>query len=104
MAAERRQEEARAAFGEAPIGEMYMEKDPERMCRAVRQTKRPCLAFKLLGAGRNIASRQQVEAAFRFAFENIKRTDAVIVGMFPKYKDEITENADIVRQLAGPVS
>ncbi len=100
----RTREEARARFGEAPIGEIYMEKDPERMCNAVRRTKRPCLAFKLLGAGRTIGSRQQVEAAFRFAFEHIKPSDAVIVGMFPKYKDEIVENASIVRHLAGPVS
>ena len=27
------------------------------------------------------------------AFENIKPTDAVIVGMCPRFKDEISENA-----------
>jgi anti-sigma factor ChrR (cupin superfamily) len=36
---------------------------------------------------------------FRFAFEHIKPTDAVIVGMCPKFKDEIAENAGIVRKL-----
>jgi hypothetical protein len=95
-------EEARAQFGEAPIGETYMEKDPERMCKMIRQTKKPCLAFKLFGAGRRINTPQQVEGAFRFAFANIKPTDPVIVGMFPKYKDEITENTNLVRKiLAG---
>ena len=92
-------EEARAEFKEAPIGETYMEKDPERMCRMIRQTKKPCLAFKLFGAGRTVNSRQQIESAFHFALNNIKPTDAIIVGMFPKYTDQVTENASIVRKL-----
>ena len=36
-------EESRAQFGEAPVGETFMEKDPERMCKMLRQTKRPSL-------------------------------------------------------------
>jgi hypothetical protein len=92
-------EEARAEFKEAPIGETYMEKDPERMCRVIRQTKKPCLAFKLFGAGRTVNSRQQIESAFRFALTNIKPGDAVIVGMFPKFSDQVTENVSIVRKL-----
>ena len=98
----RTQEEAREAFNEAPIGETYMEKDPERMCKMIRQTKKPCLAFKLLGAGRTVNTPEQVEGAFRFAFANIKPTDAVIVGMFPKYTDQVGENTEMVREiLAG---
>ena len=92
-------EESRAAFGEAPIGETYMEKDPERMTRMIRQTKKPCLAFKLFGAGRTINTPQQVEGAFRFALTNIKPTDAVIVGMFPKFRDEVAENTALVRKI-----
>lgn len=92
-------EEARAEFKEAPVGETYMEKDPERMCKMIRQTKKPCLAFKLFGAGRTIGSRQQVEAAFRFAFANIKPTDPVIVGVFPRFSDQVGENIGIVRGL-----
>jgi hypothetical protein len=95
----RTKEEARAAFGEAPVGEIYMEKDPERMTRAVRATRRPCLAFKIFGAGRTVQNRAQVEQSFRFALSNIKPGDALIVGMFPKFKDEITENVEIVRGL-----
>jgi hypothetical protein len=90
----RTREEARREFGEAPLdsGGMFLEGDPARMCRFVRQTKKPCLAFKILGAGRNTERPAQIDAAFKFAFENIKRTDAVIVGMCPKFKDEIAEN------------
>lgn len=95
----RTKEETRAVFGEAPLGEAFFEKDPERMCAKVRQTSKPCLAFKVLGAGRNVASRETVEAAFRFVFSSIKPTDAVIVGMCPKFKDEPLENAEIVRSI-----
>lgn len=92
-------EEARAEYGEAPINEIYMEKDPERMCRMVRQTKKPCLAFKLFGAGRTIGSPEEVERAFRFALSNIKPADAVIVGMFPRYRDEVRMNTELVRRI-----
>jgi hypothetical protein len=92
-------EEARAQFGEANIGEIYMEKDPERMTRMVRVTKRPCLAFKVFGAGRRIDTPAQVEEALRYVITNIKPGDAMIVGMFPRYKDEITENANLVSRI-----
>jgi len=92
-------EEARAEFGEAPLGEIFMEKDPERMCKMIRQTKKPCLAFKLLGAGRSINTTEQVERAFRFAFSNIKPTDAVIVGMYPRFTAEVADNAGLVRRI-----
>jgi hypothetical protein len=90
-------EETRAQFGEAPLGEPFMEKDPERMCKMIRQTKKPCLAFKLLGAGRASANPAAVERAYRFAYSNIKPGDAAIVGMFPKFRDEVKENAELVR-------
>jgi hypothetical protein len=92
-------EESREQFGEAPVGETFMEKDPERMCKMLRQTKRPCLAFKLLGAGRTSNSPQQVEKAFRFAYANIKPGDAAIIGMFPRYRDEVKENTDLARRI-----
>jgi len=95
----RTREEARAEFNEAPLGEIFMENDPARMCKRIRQTKKPCLAFKVFGAGRSIGSPQAVEQAFRFAFDNIKLTDALIVGMFPRFNDEVTQNTSTVRRI-----
>ncbi|QOY90316.1 hypothetical protein [Paludibaculum fermentans] len=93
-------EEARALLGgERPLGETFLEKDPVRMTNVIKKISKPCLAFKLLGAGRAGGSRDNIEAAFRFAYQNIKPGDAAIVGMFPKFKDEITENCSIVRQI-----
>lgn len=92
-------EEARREFGEAPIGEIYYEKDPERMCKVIRQTRKPCLAFKLLGAGRLINNKGAIEKAFRYALTNVKSTDAIIVGMYPRFSDHVRENTDMVRSI-----
>lgn len=91
--------QAREQYGEAPIGEIYMEKDPERMTEVIRQTSKPCLAFKLFGAGRTVRSSDEVERCLRFAYDNIKPTDACIVGMFPKFSDEVAENTGLVRKI-----
>ncbi len=92
-------EEARAEFGESTVGETYMERDPERMCRMIRATRKPCLTFKVFGAGRSSDSAEDREKAVRFALSNIKPTDAIIVGMYPRYTDHVKENADLVRRV-----
>jgi hypothetical protein len=80
--------------------EIYLQSDPPRMYRVMRQTRKPCFAFKILAAGR-IPDRG-VDQAFRTAFESIKPTDGIYVGMFPRVKDEVRENAERVhRILAG---
>ena len=94
----RNPEEQRAEFNEATVGEPYFEKDPERMCKMIRQAKKPCFAFKILAAGRNIKTPQAVEGAFRFMYQNIKPQDGVIIGMFPRFKDEIAQNAALARK------
>ncbi|MBI3280517.1 MAG: hypothetical protein HYZ57_11815, partial [Acidobacteria bacterium] len=38
--------------GHRPIGEVYLPGDPPRMCAAIRKTKKTCLAYKVLAAGR----------------------------------------------------
>jgi len=70
----------------------FLPSDPPEMCRVIRQTDKPCLAFKILAANRNCRSQDQVRQAFQFAFANIKATDAVVVGVFTKYLDQITLN------------
>lgn len=77
--------------------ELYLKSDPARMYRVMRQTRKPCFAFKILAAGR--VPDNGIEQAFRTAFESIKPTDAVYVGMFPKFKDEVQENAEIVHRI-----
>jgi hypothetical protein len=82
-----------------PVGDYnFFKDDPLVMTQVIRQVKQPCLAFKILGAGRQCSSQESVSAAFQFAFENIKPTDGVIVGMFPWAYDEIGANAGYTRR------
>jgi hypothetical protein len=78
-------------------GELYLKSDPARMYKVIRQTRKPCFAFKILAAGR--IPERGIEQAFRTAFESIKPTDGIYVGMFPKFKDEVRENAEMVHRI-----
>jgi hypothetical protein len=77
--------------GELPEmpGNVYLQDDPPRMYKVLRQIQKPCVVYKILAAGRVSSP----EAAFRQAFQSIKPTDFVCVGMFPRIKDEIKEDA-----------
>ncbi len=77
--------------------EIYVQSDPPRMYKVMRQTKKPCFAFKVLAAGRITGT--AVEQAFRTAFDSIKPTDGIYVGMFPRYHDEVKDNAEIVQRI-----
>jgi hypothetical protein len=99
----RTREELKALLGRVPIPvkEVYLEEDPPRMYAAMRQTDKPCLAFKILAAGRLCDKPEWVEAAFRSTFAQIKANDAVIVGMYPEYEDQVTINAEYVRRFSA---
>jgi hypothetical protein len=96
----RDQEAVRAGLGDLPVDELYLRGDPARMTAVVRQVAKPCLGFKILAAGRMCTTRASIESAFEFAFRNIKKTDGVIVGMFPVLTDEIAEDAALAREFA----
>ena len=81
-----------------PVGEVYLKSDPPRMFKMVRQTKRICLAFKILAAGRLCDRHDLVEQAFRDTFAAIKPSDGVIVGIYDRYTDQVAENAAFVRK------
>jgi hypothetical protein len=92
--------ELQALLGHVPIpvSEVYLEDDPPRMWQAMRATRRPCLAFKILAAGRLCERQETVEQAFQATFAQIKPNDAVIVGMYPQYEDQVALNAGYVRR------
>jgi hypothetical protein len=77
--------------------EIYLQSDPARMYKVMRQTKKPCFAFKVLAAGRITGA--GVEQAFRTAFESIKPNDGIYVGMFPRFRDEVRENAEAIQRV-----
>jgi len=84
-----------------PPRDLYFPDDPPHMFKTIRQTSKTCLAFKILAAGRLTDSTEQVDQAFQVAFASIKPQDAVIVGMYPRFQDQVRENADRVRRLLG---
>ena len=92
-------------LGQAPIpvGEVYLPNDPPRMFKAIRQTTRTCLAFKILAAGRLSDRKQWVERAFSETFASIKPTDGVIVGIYDRYEDQPAINAALVRRYGAGV-
>ncbi len=77
-----------------PVPEVYLQEDPPRMFKVMRQTKRPCLAFKILAAGRLSERKAWVEKAFRETFQSIKANDGVIVGIYDRYSDQPAEDAE----------
>ncbi len=98
----RTREELQALLGHVPLPlkEVYLESDPPRMYKAMRGTDKPCLAFKILAAGRLCDDPALVEAAFEQAFRGMKPNDAVIVGMYPEYEDQVSLNLDYVRRFS----
>jgi hypothetical protein len=80
--------------------EIYLQSDPPRMYKFMKQTRKPCFAFKIMAAGRITA--RGADQAFRTAYESIKPIDGVFIGMFPRMQDEVRENAErVYRILAG---
>ena len=94
----RPREEQEKELGKVTVGEPFFQSDPADMTAVVRQVDQPCLGFKILAAGRLCWSKHKVERCFKFAFENIKPSDGVIVGMFPVYYDEVRDDAEFTRK------
>jgi hypothetical protein len=65
----------------------------------IQSTRKPCLVYKVLAAGRRISTPAEVRRCFETALSNIKPTDALIVGMYQQFGDQVGDNAAIVREL-----
>ena len=79
--------------------------DPPLMFEAIRKVQKPCIAFKLFAGGQVFTGKQPeeiptlIEGIYTEVFDNIKQDDAVCVGVFQKYKDQLKENADIAKKV-----
>ncbi|MBL8177498.1 MAG: hypothetical protein JNK48_22670 [Bryobacterales bacterium] len=92
-------EEFKKILGTKPLGEIYLPEDPPKMLAAMRQTPKTCLAYKVLAAGRLTDRAADVENAFRGALNGMKSSDGMIIGMYPRYQDQVGENAGLVRRI-----
>ncbi len=79
-------------------GENFQEADREKMLKRVRDTQRQCLIFKVYGAMRRCASREDMGKALSQAVAAAKADDAIVVGMYPKEKDQVAENCALMRE------
>jgi hypothetical protein len=96
-----REEFQRLLGQDLPLGEIYLPSDPGRMFEVVRAVRKPCLVYKVLAAGRRVNSAGEVRQCFQTALNNIKPTDAMIVGMYQQFGDQVSENAATVRELCA---
>ena len=67
----------------------YSPEDPPLAVQTIQQMEMPCLAYKIMAAGR-----RDPREAVTYAFQNIRAIDAAVVGFFPK--DQPTQAADTV--------
>lgn len=79
---------------------IWKDEERQRMVGVIKRVSKPCIAFKVLGGNRHTKTPEDLFNALKFAFDNIKPTDAVLVGMWQKYKDQVGEN----RQLACKIT
>jgi hypothetical protein len=94
-------EEFRKLLGVLPVsaGDLYLETDPAHAFAVARKTTKTCFLFKILAAGRVVQSPEKVDKAFKDALSSIKPQDCIVVGMFPRFHDEVKENCDRVRRI-----
>jgi hypothetical protein len=98
----RTREELQEMLGkDLPLGEVYLPSDPPRMFKVIQAVRKPCLVYKVLAAGRRVGSPAEVRSCFATALSNIKPTDALIVGMYQEFSDQVGENASLVRELCA---
>lgn len=97
----RPREEFQELLGEAPLGEIYLPSDRQKMLSAIRAASKPCLAYKVLAAGRANLSSTGIRRAFEETLASIKPTDGMIVGMFQQLGDQVGTNARFVRELCA---
>jgi len=75
-------------------GDTFELSDMPKAIAMIQQIRKPCIAYKIMGAGRIDA-----RMAIQHAFENIKPIDVINVGMHRGDKDNmVEENAATVRQ------
>jgi hypothetical protein len=94
----RSKEEAARLAGHPVEGELFWEPDREKMLERVRQARKPCLIFKIYGASRHCASPGQMLSALRLAAHSAKPSDCFVIGMFPKYQEQVRENSRLLRE------
>jgi hypothetical protein len=81
--------------------------DRFEMFEAVRKVSKPCIVFKLFAGGQIFLNKTEdeipaaAETAIKETYDNIKPNDITCVGVFQRDKNQIKENADMVKKILG---
>lgn len=76
-------------------GEKFSLRDLLVAAELTRKLTKPCIAYKVLGAGRI-----EAQMGLEYAYEQIKPTDVVNLGMYRGDRDDMVRyNADLVRKI-----
>ena len=94
-----KEDQVRMAGGSLADNELFWDADREQMLARVKRTSRQCLIFKVYAASRMCGSPQQMENALRFVARYAKPQDCIVIGMFPKHREQVRENAQLVRRV-----
>jgi len=77
------------------------------MFDAIQRASKPCIAFKIFAGGQIFYNKNEAEipavaeGAIKETFANIKPNDMICLGVFQKEKNQVRENADIVKRVLG---
>lgn len=81
-------------------GDKFQLSDIAPATECIRQISKPCIGYKIMGAGRI-----EARMAFEYAFDSIKPTDVVNVGMHRGDNDNmVEENVALMREILSPSS
>ncbi len=80
-------------------GEFFYDPDRENMLSRVRRTSKQCLVFKIYGATRKCASEEQMKGALQQTFRFAKPSDCIVIGMYPKHSDQVTQNCRMLNEV-----
>lgn len=76
-------------------GEMFKLNDIVAAVDSINKIEKPCIGYKIMGSGRI-----EAKMAFEYAFEKIKSSDVVNVGMYRGDNENmVSENADFVKKI-----
>jgi len=79
--------------------------DPPLMYEAIKKVNKTCICIKILAGGQILLElkedeiQNKIKEIYKEVFENIKAIDVICVGVFPKYKDQIKENVNIINEI-----
>jgi hypothetical protein len=73
----------------------YVREGLEESLATIEKLHKPVVAYKALGAGRIMPSE-----TLPYIFKRLKPKDGVCIGVYPKTRDELAENASLIQRLS----